>query len=230
MTQWERTYMQVGEYLPFWSQLTPRQQQELSESSSFRHYAKGAVLHRGSDDCVGLIIVASGQLRVYTTSEEGKEITLYRLLKRDLCLFSASCAFQNIQFEVSVSAESDSGVYHIPAAVYQRFTKESLAVANYTNDLMASRFSDVMWLLDQILSKRLDGRLAAFLLEESEAVGSHELHLTHEQIARHLGTMREVVTRMLRYFQSEGWIKLSRGSIVLLQEEPLRITAQGSLR
>ena len=84
-------------------------------------------------------------------------------------------------------------------------------MANYTNELMASRFSEVMWLMEQVMWKSLDKRVAAFLLEEASIEGSSVLKITHEAIANHLGTHREVITRMLRYFQSEGMVRLSRG-------------------
>ena len=97
----------------------------------------------------------------------------------------------------------------------------SAPVANYTNELMASRFSEVMWLMEQVMWKSLDKRVAAFLLEESRIEGTEELRLTHETIANHLGSHREVITRMLRYFQSEGMIKLSRGAVRIL--DPVRL-------
>jgi CRP/FNR family transcriptional regulator len=220
----------LGEWLPFWPQLNEDQKRRLSAAAHERRFEKGALLHRGSEDCIGLLLVLSGQLRAYTLSDEGKELTLYRLLERDLCLFSASCILNSIQFDVMVSAEQDTRVLHIPADVYKALMEESVAVAGYTNELMASRFSDVMWLMDQILNKKLDSRLAAFLLEERELTGSGELAVTHEQISSYLGSVREVVTRMLRYFQSEGLVRLGRGKIQLLDESRLAQLAAASRR
>ena len=163
-------------------------------------------------------------------SDEGKELTLYRLLERDICLFSASCMMRSIEFEVMVEAEADTEVIHLPAEVFRRVTEQSAPAANYVNELMATRFSDVMWLMDQVLSKKMDGRLAALLLEECELAGSDTLSVTHEQLARHLGSAREVVTRMLKYFQNEGLVHLTRGSIALLDRERLSALAADSLR
>ena len=98
---------------------------------------------------------------------------------------------------------------------------ESSVLSNFTNQLMAERFSDVMWLLEQILWKSLDRRLAAFLLEESRIDHSDSLTITHEKIADHLGTAREVITRMLKYLQSENLIQLSRGRIDIKDEAGL---------
>lgn len=222
--------MAIESYLPFWNKLTPTERQTLLRSVTTHTVQKDTIVHNGSEDCVGLLLIVSGQLRAYIVSDEGKEITLYRLLSRDICLFSASCMLNSIQFDISIQAEQTTVFYKIPTEVYHRLMQESAPVANYTNELIASRFSDVMWLMDQILYKRLDSRLAAFLLEESALASSKELKITHEVIARHLGSAREVVTRMLKYLHSEGAVTLSRGSIVISDEKKLRKLAQESLR
>lgn len=167
-------------------------------------------------------MIITGQLRAYILSEDGREITLYRLLDRDICLFSASCVMRNVQFEVMIEAEKDSQVLIIPPQIYKQLMEESAPVANFSNDLMATRFSEVMWLMEQIMWKSVDKRLAAFLLEESRLDNSPVLKLTHETIANHLGTAREVVTRMLRYFQNEGYVKLTRGSVEIIDFPTLR--------
>ena len=222
--------MTIQAYLPFWTKLTAAQQQTLEGAMRQKIVDAGALLHSGGDDCTGLLLVTEGQLRVYTISEEGREITLYRLLEGDMCLFSAACMLNSIQFDVFVRAERPSAVVHIPPEVYKSLMQASLAVANYTNELMASRFSDVMWLLDQILNKKIDERLAALLLEEAGLADNSALHLTHDQMARHLGTAREVVTRMLKYFQSEGLVSLERGVILLRAPARLQEIAAHSLR
>jgi len=107
--------------------------------------------------------------------------------------------------------------------VYKKLMDESAAVANYTNEIMATRFTDVMWLMEQIMWKSLDKRVAAFLLEETSIEGTNQLKITHEAIANHLGTHREVITRMLRYFQSEGMVKLMRGVVEITDEEKLEM-------
>lgn len=128
---------------------------------------------------------------------------------------------RSIQFEITIEAEKDTELWVIPSEIYKGIMEESAPVANYTNELMASRFSDVMWLMEQIMWKSLDKRVAAFLLEESTIENTSELKITHEIIANHLGSHREVITRMLRYFQSEGMVKLSRGTVTITDEEKL---------
>ncbi|MBS6516973.1 MAG: Crp/Fnr family transcriptional regulator [Clostridium sp.] len=207
---------------PIWNQLTKNQQDRILGSLMTSHVSRGTIVHNGSADCSGLLLLKSGQLRAYILSDEGREITLYRLFDMDICLFSASCIMRSIQFEIIIEAEKDTELWVIPADVYKSIMSESAPVANYTNELMASRFSDVMWLIEQIMWKSLDKRVAAFLLEEAAIEETYELKMTHETIANHLGSHREVITRMLRYFQSEGMVRLSRGMVAILNEEKLR--------
>ena len=205
--------MKFEEYFPVIRKLTKEQQKRIQEAVTEKSVEKGTVLHDGAADCTGLLVVQSGMLRAYILSEEGREITLYRLFERDVCLFSASCMMSGIQFEVTIEAEKDTRVWVIPTKVWKQLNEESAVLANYTNELMADRFTNVMWLIEQIMWKSFDKRLAEFLLEEVSVEGTSLLKITHEVIGNHLGTAREVVTRMLRYFQSEGIVKLSRGMV-----------------
>ncbi len=213
--------MDFQDYFPLWAKLNRSQQERIRASLLFREVKKGTMLHDGTLDCTGLFLVRDGQLRAYILSEEGREITLYRLFERDMCLLSASCIVHSLQFEVMIAAEKDTSLWVIPADVYKAIMEESAALANYTNELMASRFSDVMWLIEEIMWKSLDKRIADFLMEEAAIEGSNRLQMTHETIANHLGTRREVVTRMLRYFQEEGLVKLSRGVVEITDEKKL---------
>ncbi len=213
--------MDIREYLPIWDKLNEDQQNRIRRAITLHRVKKGTVIHNGNMDCTGLLLIQTGQLRAYLLSEEGREITLYRLFERDLCLLSASCMIRSIQFEVTVAAEKDTEFWLIPTEIYQSVQEESAPAAGYINELMASRFSEVMWLIEQIMWKSLDKRVAAFLLEEAAIEGTAALHITHETIANHLGTHREVITRMLRYFQNEGLVKLARGVVEILDEAGL---------
>lgn len=214
--------MEFADCFPIWDQLTSEQQERITSMSVLRSAAAGTVLHDGSRDCLGLLLVRSGQLRAYLLSDEGREITINRFFEMDLCLFSASCVMPNMQFDIVVEAEKDSQLWVIPACLYRNLMDESLAVCAYSNNLMTGHFSELMWLMEQIMWKSFDRRLAQFLLEECQLEGSAVLKLTHEKIANHLGTAREVVTRMLRYFQSEGAVKLTRGAVEITDMQSLK--------
>ncbi len=222
--------MEFKELFPIWNQLTKEEQEKLEQGVVRRECKKGTILHNGESDCIGLLLIEQGCLRSFIISDEGKEITLYRLLERDICLFSASCMMPNIDFDITVEAQTDVVVWVIPVRLYKSLMEKSLPMVNYTNQIMAANFSDVMWLLDQILYKSFDARLAAFLIETSEMENTTDIQITHDQIARNLGTAREVVTRMLKYFQREGAVELSRGMVHITDLDQLFAWAKGSLR
>ena len=211
----------IADAIPIWSSLTQDQQRKLLGTAREQRFLKGTIIHEGGLECTGLLVVRTGQLRAFITSADGREISLYRLLERDICLFSAACMIRSIRFNISIEAENDTDLWIVPAEIYQEVMKESVQLANFTNELMAERMSDVMWLMEQILWESMDRRLAEYLLEQSSLQGSTQMTTTHEQIARDLGTAREVVTRMLKYFKSEGLIALSRGKIGILDERAL---------
>ena len=213
--------MEYSEYLPFWDKLTAQQRQSVSSVIEFRKVAKGTHIHDSSAQCLGLVAVKSGQLRAYILSEDGREITISRLFEYDVSLLSASCVMPDMQFNVMIEAEKDTEFWSIPACLFKNLVDDSLAVSGYARSLLSSNFSELMWLMEQIMWRSFDKRLAAFLLEEAAIEGTNSLKITHEKVANHMGTAREVVTRMLRYFQGEGMVKLTRGGIELSDPQKL---------
>ena len=213
--------MDFAGYFPIWNKMTENQKERLLDVAYPLSVKAGTVVHNGGMDCLGLLLIRSGQLRVYTLSSEGREITLYRLFEMDICLFSASCVMPDVQFEVVIEAEKDTDMWVLPSCLFKNLMAESVVVATYANQLIISRFSEVMWLMEQIMWRSFDKRLASFLLEESNLEDTTSLKITHEKIANHMGTAREVVTRMLRYFQSEGMVKLTRGTVELVDRRRL---------
>ena len=213
--------MDFSTYFPIWDKLTAEQQERISGVLEYRKVPKGTRIHDSSAECLGLVTVKDGQLRSYILSEDGREITIGRLFEYDVSLLSASCVLPDMNFNVMIEAEKDTEFWSIPACLFKNLMEESIPVASFANSLISSNFSELMWLMEQIMWKSFDKRLAEFLLEESRLEESPELKVTHEKIAAHLGTAREVVTRMLRYFQSEGMVKLSRGTITLTDTNKL---------
>lgn len=213
--------MNYADFIPVWNKLDDEQREKIASSSVRRTFRKGEFLHNSASECTGLMLILSGQIRAYTTSSDGREVTLYRLFERDICLFSASCIMNSIQFDITLVAEKDSEVIVIPSETYKKIMTVSAPLANFTNEVMASRFSDVMWLVDQVMWKSFDRRLAEFLVNEANIEGNNTLHITHEMIGNHLGNPREVVTRMLKYFAGEGMVRLSRGVIEITDEKAL---------
>ena len=218
--------MEFSEYLPFWSKLTKEQQERIENVIEFRSVKKGTRIHDSSAECLGLVAIKRGQLRAYILSEDGREVTISRLFEYDVSLLSASCVMPDMQLNVMIEAEKDSEFWSIPACLFKNLVDESIAVSNYSRNLLSGNFSELMWLMEQIMWKSFDKRLAAFLLEEQRLEDSAILKITHEKIAAHMGTAREVVTRMLRYFQNEGMVKLTRGTIELTDTDKLENLAE----
>lgn len=207
--------------LPFWEKLNQFEKDIIISNTYVRKIAQGKSLYQSDNNCLGLVIVLSGGIRTYITSKDGKEVTLYRLKKHDICILSASCILDSIDFDIYIDAEIDTTVIQMSSAILAKIASSNIYVELFTYKLATERFSDVMWSMQQILFMSFDKRLASFLLDESVRTHSNDIHMTHEQIAKHLGSAREVVSRMLNYFSKEGFVKLSRGNIHIINKDAL---------
>lgn len=213
--------MQLESFFPIWDKIEPEQQEKLRKSAVKQTIKKGTILCDGGKECTGLVLVCDGLLRAYMLSEDGREVTLYRLFEHDICLLCASCVMTNIQFDIIIEAEKDTEAWVIPPWIYKSVQQDSLVFSNYVNDLMAMNLSEVMWMVEQVMWKSFDKRLAGFLIEESNVENTLTLKITHEKIANHLGTAREVVTRMLKHFQTERMVSLRRGVVEITDIDKL---------
>ena len=209
------------EIFPFWEKISDGDREYICRNSHSVTYPKGKNIHDGSE-CSGVILVRSGSLRLYMMSDEGKDITLYRLHKGDLCMLSASCVLEAVTFEVFVDAEQDSQCCVIGGPAFAAVSERNPDIRIFALETAVSRFSDVMWVMQQILFMSMDKRLAIFLLDESARIESDTIALTHGQIARYMGSAREVVSRMLKYFAGEGIVEASRGGVTILDRKRLR--------
>jgi len=203
-------------HLSFWNNLSNDQQQYLLNHTNLIHYTKGTILHYDDTDCIGVLFMKSGTLRTYMLSEEGREVTLYRLESNDFCILSASCILDTITFDVSIIAETDCDILQISSIAFSKLTNENIYVECFSYQFATKRFSNVMQAMQELLFVSFDKRLVSFLLTESKRENTDCLHITHEQIAKYLGTAREVVSRKLKSFSSQGYIKLTRGTIQIL--------------
>lgn len=209
------------EIFPFWDVCSEKDKDDICQNSRALSYPHGTQIHNG-EDCSGVILVRTGCLRVYMMSEQGKDITLYRLYPGDLCMLSASCVLQAITFDVFVDAEEDSECYVISGSAFSMVSERNAQIKIFALQTALSRFSDVMWVMQQILFMSMDKRLAIFLLDETARTGGDTVFLTHEQIAKYMGSAREVVSRMLKYFSGEGIVSLSRKGVRIIDKQRLR--------
>lgn len=216
--------------LPFWGALTEQERDIVQKSAFLRRYEKGAQVHSGGQECLGLLLVLSGEIRTYLLSGEGREITLFRLYPGDLCVLSASCVLSQISFDTQLTAQQNTQVLVIPASVVALLRDTNLAARCYLYELATQRFSNVMWAMQQLLFRQLDQRLAAFLLEEYRRTGSPTIAMTHEQLAQQISSAREAVARILKQFAEDGLVELKRGAITLLNPAGLEKLQQKPFR
>ena len=208
--------------LSFWPNINETEKNIIINSKVKYSYKKNSNIHSKDNDCIGVLLIKSGCLRVYIMSEEGREITLYRLHNNDVCILSASCIIKNITFDVYIDAEEDSEIFLINSTNFASLSFKNIYIENFALKSTVDKFSEVMWTMTQILFMNFDKRLAIFLYDESIRCNSSVIDLTHEQIAKYMGSAREVVTRMLKYFASEGIVKLSRGKVIIINKEKLK--------
>lgn len=201
--------------LPYWSNMSEAEKYQVESAAFIRHYEPGTMLYGMNDSTMGMIVLLSGEVRAFIFTEEGREITLYRLQEGELGILSPSCAISQITFETHLIATQVTDVLVIPTAEYDDLVQRNIYVRCFTYELTAQRFSVIMWIFQQILFARFDQRLASFLVEEYRRTGSEEICMTQEQIAEYVNSAREVVARMLRRFAVEGWVENRRGNILL---------------
>ena len=189
---------------PFWDQLTPEEQAQLCRFTRPVRYRKGERVHSPVENCVGILLLRSGQLRAYLLAEDGRDITLYRLFPGEVCILSASCVMDSVNFDLYIDAEEDTEAYCIGAGVFRQLMQQNVHVRCYAYQMTAERFSDTMW------------------------TGGTDVRMTHDQIARYMGSAREVVSRLLKYFAGEGLVRLYRGGVTVLDKERLKQIANGT--
>lgn len=212
----------VSSHLDFWDKLSVSELKLLESNISKVSYNKGVNIRSTESECVGVILIKSGGFRVYILSEDGREVTLYRLSASDICILSASCILNSITFDVHIDAEADTEAYLINIGAFSKLSSQNVYVENFAYRNTIEKFSDVMWAMEQILFMSFDKRLAIFLLDEITKTNTTELHITQEEIAKYIGSAREVVSRMLKVFQAQGILEQSRGSIHILYKNKLR--------
>ena len=208
--------------LPFWTSLTEQEKEILRKSAVIRRYERGSFIHSSDRDCLGMLFIISGEIRTYILSDEGREITLFRLYPNDLCVLSASCVISQISFDTQMTASQDTEVLIIPPNITALLKEQNISVRCFLYEQATERFSEVMWAMQQILFKGLDQRLAAFLVEECERTNSNTVRMTHEQIARNISSAREAVARMLKQFTQDGLVELKRGEIIIKDTDGLK--------
>lgn len=210
------------EQLPFWKNLTLEEKKQLNRFTAIKHYKKGDMIYSENNECLGAVMIISGKSRIYIMSDEGREITLFKLKEMECCVLSASCIISKITFETYMMAESDCKILIINYTFFKELINKNIYVKCFVYELLTQRLSTVMLVMQPILFDKLDKRLALFLINECKKLENNEIRMTQEEIAKNIGSTREVVTRMLNKFEAKGLIELSRKRIVVKDIDKLK--------
>lgn len=208
--------------LSYWDSLSEEEKAVLMRGTTGRSYQKNEYIHGFSDACLGMVYVCRGSIRVYTTSEEGREVTLFHISEGECCIMSASCVITGISLDVQLLAEEETEIMAVHSGTIQKLMDSNIYVKCFAYELAVKRFSSVVWVMQEILFARFDVRMARFLLSVYEKTGKLNIQMTQEAIAIEVNSAREVVARMLKQFASDNLIELKRGTIVLKNIDGLK--------
>ncbi len=197
--------------------MTPEDRELVRRNLRLSDVPSGTVLF-DSRTCKGVLVVLSGVVRVYSLSETGREITLYRLFEGDICTLSISCLMGAMPMQAMIKADTDCRIASLSNDVFAGIHAKYPEIQQYLLSTMNARLNDVMWVVEQIAFKGIDRRLGEHLLSRPSPI----IYSTHDQIAAEIGSAREVVSRMLKYFEKNGYVELSRGKMKVIDAEGLR--------
>lgn len=213
----------LQELVPFWERLGLNQRAFLTQRSRLMQFDAGDHVQGAGAGCAGVVFVRSGRLRAFMLSDQGREVTLFHVQPGECCVLAASCILPMITFDIALDAAEDSDLLIVDSQAFGTVSQENIHAEAFTYRQATERFSDCMWVMQQVLFMGLDTRLAIWLLDEVARSGSKTIYATHDEIARHLGSAREAVSRMLKYFAREELVELARGSIELIDVKRLRL-------
>lgn len=212
----------LAAHFPNWEILEQEEKEQILNNCQYQTYRKGELVHQGGNTCKGLMFLESGQMRAYIVSEEGREVTLFRIKSGETCVLSASCLMDAIAFDILMDAMADCAVWVVPSMVYESVLKNHMELELAMYKAANERFSDVIWCLQQILFFGVDRRIVSFLWDESKEQQTDCIAVTHEEIAKLIGSAREVVTRVLKYLAGEGIVALERGKVRIIDKEAMK--------
>lgn len=205
----------IKDYLPFWEHLSEEEKARIETGLVCSKYSEGQLISGDASSCTGMIFVKKGDVRVSIVSEDGRQISLFHVNEEELCVITASCVIAQLTFDTVIAAERETELWVIPANVLESLARKNVHVRAYMYELLTERFSTVVWVMEQILFKKFDRRLAEFLLSCREHTGRDEIAMTQETIAAEVNTAREVVARMLKRFAADSLVELKRGKIII---------------
>lgn len=214
--------LDLVEKIDFYNLLSDEEKQLVRDNVYIKDYSKNETVHSCTGACLGMVYVISGSIRTTVVSEEGRELTLFKIGEGETCVISAACVLHEIQLESYMFAEKNTKVLVLKSRALAQLVEKNLAVKSYCYEIAVKRFSAALFVLQEMILLRFDQRLAKYLVNMAEKTKSNKLKITQEAIATDVNTAREVVTRMLKQFETEGLVELQRGCIEIRDVEGLK--------
>src|SRR5512134_3023676 len=198
--------------------------ERIARDGVYRKALAGATMFDENMPCGGFPLVLSGSIRVLQRYPNGRELQLYRVKPGESCLLSGSCLLGNTDYAASGIAETDVELLVLPPASFQALIAEDEAFRRHVFEVFGERLAALMQVVEAIAYQKLDQRLAALLVAKSP---DSDIHTTHQALADDLGSVREIVSRLLRSFEDRGWVDLGRERIRIVDRAALADLAHG---
>ena len=213
-------YNRIVRVLPILQRADPQLVREFQQAAFFARIPIGRDVFVEGDRTDAIALLISGVVRVYKISEMGREITLYRFGFGESCILTASAILSQQPFPAIATVEQEAEAVMIPADAFRDWVRRYNLWRDFVFDLLSQRLTSVMALVDEVAFRRVDTRVASFLLNRSRI--QNPIHITHQEIAAELGSSREVISRIIEGFASEGLIRPARGMVEILDFDSLQ--------
>jgi len=215
----QNQFERISRALPILQQAEPQFVRKFQQVATIAKIPAGHDVFLEGDRVDAIALLISGVVRVYKIGATGREITLYRFGNGQSCILTANAILSQKTFQAIATVEKDAEAVMIPAATFRDWVMHYDLWREFVFDLLSQRLSTMMEIVDEIAFRRMDARIASFLLTRARA--QNPMRITHQEIASELGSSREVVSRLLEDFSERGLIHSSRGEIEVLDEEGL---------
>lgn len=221
----QEQYDRVARILPILQHADSRLMREFQAATYLARIPAGRDVFLEGDRADAIALLLTGVVRVYKIGETGREITLYRFGLGQSCILTANAILSRQAFPAIATVEQDAEAVMIPAESFEDWIRRYDLWRDFVFDLLAQRLVSVLQIVDEVLFRRLDARVASFLLQRSR--DQNPIEITHQQIATELGSSREVISRVVESFAREGMVRPGRGMIEILDGESLEIRSAG---
>ena len=215
------TQIQLIQHYPMLGELPASLRDDVLGAAAAMQLPAGSVVFDDEQACQGFPLLLAGSVRVIKASANGRELQLYRVGPGESCILTSSCLLGGNRYHARGIVEQDAELVLLPAAAFRKLVAASEPFRNYVFDLFSDRITDLMQLVSAVAFQKLDQRLAALLADKPSPIRA-----THQALADELGSVREIVSRLLKNFTEQGWVKLGREQIEVLDVEALKRYAE----